>query len=62
MTRPEGFSETIQVLHERCDGRDAAVVVTRKLLVRHAEIFNDYTDLEVSVMTDLEWEVRAFPE
>lgn len=62
VTRPEGFSETIQVYHERCDGRDAAVVATRKLLVQHAELFNDYTDLEASVMTDLEWEVMAFPD
>lgn len=62
VTRPEGFSETVQVYHERCDGRDAAVVATRKLLVQHAELFNDYTDLAASVMTDLEWEMRAFPE
>lgn len=62
MTRPEGFSETIQVFHEKCEGREAAVIATRKLLVQHAGLFNDYTDLEASVMTDLEWEVRAFPD
>ncbi|MFA1622512.1 hypothetical protein ACDY96_06675 [Rhizobium mongolense] len=62
MTRPEGFSETVRVFHERCEGRHAAVVATRKLLVQHAELFNDYTGLEASVMTDLEWEVRAFPD
>ncbi|PKA44035.1 hypothetical protein CWR43_06940 [Rhizobium sullae] len=62
MTRPEGFSETVQVFHEKCEGREAAVVATRKLLIQHAELFNDYTDLEASVMTDLEWEVRAFSD
>ncbi|ARQ08627.1 hypothetical protein NXC12_CH00536 [Rhizobium etli] len=63
MTRPdEGYSEVVRVFCEKCDGREAAVAATRKLLVEHANLFNDHTDLQASVMTDLEWEVRAFPD
>ncbi|WET74125.1 hypothetical protein [Rhizobium croatiense] len=62
MTRPEGYSEVVQVFREKCEGRDAAVAATRKMLVQHANLFNDHTDLQASVMTDLEWDVLAYPD
>lgn len=41
--------------HERCDGREAAVVAARRLLVEHAdELSNDVT-VDARVTTELEW-------
>ncbi|MCV3734977.1 hypothetical protein OCK02_02080 [Rhizobium sp. TRM96647] len=58
----ERFTETVRVIQERCAGRSAAVAAARRLLSENAHLFDEHTTLEVSIMTDLEWETRAFPD
>jgi hypothetical protein len=58
----ERFTETVRVIHERCDGRKAAVIAARRLLVENAHLFDESVSVETSVMTDLEWDVLAFPD
>lgn len=62
LARPEGYSETVRVIRERCDGRSAAVIAVRRLLVENAGLFSADTTLEPSVITDLEWEAMMVPD
>jgi len=58
----ERYTETVRVIREQCDGRKAAVTAARRLLVENAHLFDESISLGTSVMTDLEWEERAFPD
>lgn len=58
----EQFTETVRVIREQCDGRKAAVIAARRLLVENAHLFDEGVSLETRVMTDLEWDVLAFPD
>jgi hypothetical protein len=51
--------EVIATFHKRCEGRKAAVVAARKLMIEHAAHFSDDVVVEVSIETDLEWEDAA---
>ncbi|WP_378944400.1 hypothetical protein [Mesorhizobium sp. ANAO-SY3R2] len=54
--------ETAERFYERCSSRDEAVLAVRRLLVEHASKFTDYTTVEGELLTDLEWEQRAYPD
>ena len=41
--------------HERCDGRDAAVIAARRLLVEHADQLSNDVTVDARVTTELEW-------
>ncbi|XNY05228.1 hypothetical protein ACMFL9_12160 (plasmid) [Sinorhizobium meliloti] len=58
----EQFTETVRVIRQQCDGRKAAVIAARRLLVENAYLFDESVSLEASVMTDLEWDRLAFPD
>jgi hypothetical protein len=55
----EGNSfETVHVIHKKCKGRKAAVIAARRLLTENVHLFDDYINLETSVITDLEWKAH----
>lgn len=41
--------------HERCDGRDAAVIAARRLLVEHADKLSNDITVDARITTELEW-------
>lgn len=41
--------------HERCDGREAAVMAARRLLVEHADKLSDDVTVDARITTELEW-------
>ena len=41
--------------YERCDGRDAAVMAARRLLVEHADKLSNDVTVDARVITELEW-------
>lgn len=45
--------------HEKCEGKQAAVVAARKLLAQHAGDFAENITVEAEVLTDLEWQARC---
>ncbi|WGJ13771.1 hypothetical protein QEV83_13910 [Methylocapsa sp. D3K7] len=46
---------SIDVIYEKCDGKNAAIEATRKLLVENANKFNDQISIEPSTYCELEW-------
>lgn len=58
----DGVGEAAERFFEKHDGRDAAVSAVRRMLAEHADKFNDYTTVEAELLTDLEWQQRAYPE
>jgi hypothetical protein len=52
----ERVGESVATFHVKCQSRSAAVLATRKLLVKHADKFDDDTTVEAGIETDLEWE------
>lgn len=58
----DGVGEAAERFFEKHDGRDDAVLAVRRMLAEHAHKFNDYTTVEAELLTDLEWEQRAYPE
>jgi hypothetical protein len=58
----DGIGETAERHYERCSNRDEAVLAVRRLLAQHAVKSNDYTTVEAEMLTDLEWEQRAYPD
>jgi hypothetical protein len=58
----DGFGEAAERFFEKHDSRDAAVAAVRRMLAEHAAKFNDYTTVEAELLTDLDWEQRAYPE
>jgi hypothetical protein len=58
----DGAGEALARYYQRCSSRDDAVAAVRRLLVEHADEFSDTTTLETELLTDLEWERRAYPE
>lgn len=40
---------------EKCDGRDAAVLAARRLLVEHADDLSDDVTVDARVTTEIEW-------
>ena len=57
--RDRRSGETVDYVHEVCDGRSAAVAAARRLLVEYARCFDTHVSLEVEVLTDLEWNSGA---
>lgn len=55
-------SDIVRVFHQRCEGRTAAVTAARKLLAKHAGLFDDGITLETSIMTDVEWKSHPHSE
>jgi hypothetical protein len=60
MYQREDYVETVRVIHERCEGRKAAVIAARRLLAGNVHLFDESITLETSVICDLEWEALAF--
>jgi hypothetical protein len=58
----DGFGEATERHYERCDNRAEAVLAVRRLLAQHAVKFNEYTTVDAEMLTDLEWEQRAYPD
>lgn len=54
--------ETAERSYERCGSRNEAVLAVRRLLAEHASKFTEYTTVEGELLTDLEWEQRAYPD
>lgn len=61
-TRPEGYTETVRVIRERCEDRDAAVIAMRRLVAENAGLLGSDTTFAPSVITDIEWDVMAAPD
>jgi hypothetical protein len=57
-SQEQGVMESVRVINEKCEGRAAAVVATRRLLAAHANLFGENITLEATVLTDIEWELR----
>ena len=41
--------------HERCEGREAAVLAARRLLVEHSDKLSNDTTVDARITTELEW-------
>lgn len=54
----ENVGTSVGSFHEKCTGKQAAVVAARRLLAEHAKDFGEHITVEAEVMTDLEWQVR----
>lgn len=46
---------SVDLVHEKCDGKIAAIEATRKLLVEKAKNFSDQISIEPSIYCELEW-------
>ncbi|SFU21033.1 hypothetical protein [Mesorhizobium sp. YR577] len=62
MNWQDNVGEAAERHYERCQNRNQAVIAARRLLAQHAEKFGDYITVEAELMTDLEWEKRAYPD
>lgn len=58
----DGVGETLARYYERFSNRDDAVVAARRLLAEHADGFSHTTTVEAELLTELEWERRAYPD
>ncbi|MBU0584751.1 MAG: hypothetical protein KKB66_18480 [Alphaproteobacteria bacterium] len=56
----DGIGESVERHCERCQGRNKAVLAVRKLLAEHASKFSEHATVEGEIVTDLEWQQRAY--
>lgn len=58
----DGIGEAVRRFHERCEGRDKAVAATRRMLAQHVDKFDAHTTIDAELLTDLEWDRRAYDD
>jgi hypothetical protein len=58
----DSVGEAVERFFEKHNDRDSAVLAARRMLAEHAHKFNDNTTVEAELLTDMEWEQRAYPE
>lgn len=51
----DNVQRVAHIEHRECDGKMAAVVACRELLVKHASLFSETTTIEAKIQSSLEW-------